>query len=229
MKAFIAIIAVLALGSLYMVSQTTSPAVESNLLRAEFMSYITEHSKNYNSEAEFNFRFQLYTETDLEISTHNAGSHTYVRGHNHMSDWTQDEYNVLLGYRSLSAERKAEIPVASFPETSDPEWSWIEQGAVTPVKDQGSCGSCWAFSAVAALEQVDWLWNDDLESLSEQQLVDCAVGKEYESNGCEGGEMTGAFKYYHEEVATLEDEYVYHAKDETCNKQIIRDTLSHQD
>ena len=87
---------------------------------------------------------------------------------------------------------------------------------VTPVKNQGQCGSCWAFSATGAMECQYAIKTGTLNSLSEQELVDCA-GFQYGCLGCNGGQMTGAMKYAAKEGGLCsESEYKYTAKDGTC-------------
>uniref|UniRef100_A0A1X7VMI2 Uncharacterized protein n=1 Tax=Amphimedon queenslandica TaxID=400682 RepID=A0A1X7VMI2_AMPQE len=95
------------------------------------------------------------------------------------------------------------------PDTVD----WREKGAVTPIKDQGQCGSCWAFSAIGSLEGQHFINTGNLVSLSEQQLVDCSL----KNDGCNGGMLSTAFKYI-ESVAGEESEtdYPYTAKNGTC-------------
>ena len=93
---------------------------------------------------------------------------------------------------------------------------WTTQGAVTPVKNQGQCGSCWAFSTTGGLEGLSKLAYGSLESFSEQQLVDCS-GK-YGNMACNGGLMDNAFKFVKDNGIVHEDEYPYKAVKQTCKQ-----------
>lgn len=86
---------------------------------------------------------------------------------------------------------------------------WRNNGAVTSVKDQGQCGSCWAFPATGSIEGAWAIANSQLIDLSEQELVDCATGDLYGSNGCNGGKMDGAFKYVIEKGQCSLSSYPY--------------------
>lgn len=98
---------------------------------------------------------------------------------------------------------------ASLPAAVD----WVSKGAVTAVKDQGQCGSCWSFSATGALEGANFIKSGSLVSLSEQQLVDC----DKVSAGCGGGLMDNAFKYVQVHGLAAEADYAYKAVAGTCS------------
>lgn len=94
------------------------------------------------------------------------------------------------------------------------EVDWATKGAVSSVKNQGQCGSCWAFSACGAMEGLDALQrNSTARSFSPQQLVDCAGGQ-YENEGCNGGDMPNAMWYVTDHGITTEEKYPYKGKDQ---------------
>ena len=101
------------------------------------------------------------------------------------------------------------MDTANLPDSVD----WREHKVLTPVKDQGQCGSCWAFSATGALESAYAISTGKLLSISEQQLVDC----DNRSDGCDGGTQESAFHYYTRYHAEPETAYAYKAMTEPCN------------
>lgn len=97
-----------------------------------------------------------------------------------------------------------------IPESVD----WRSAGAVNAIQNQASCGSCWAFSSVAALEGAHFVATGELLKFSEQELVDCST--EEGNAGCNGGIMEGSFEYWQTHFAVLESDYGYKGRDGSC-------------
>lgn len=116
----------------------------------EFMRYVTKFNKFYQTVEEFEMRMEQFVKTKLTIAELNNRNSKYVAGLNQFSDWTEDEYNKMLGltadYEVFEGEKRTGVP-----NSSGIDWRTIGD-TVTPVKDQGQCGSCWAFSATETTE-----------------------------------------------------------------------------
>lgn len=159
----------------------------------EFMNYIAKHNKFYGNTTEYAFRYAEFMKTHNFIKEHNAdASQTHTVGHNTFSDWTAEERKVLNGYKPELRTRPYE-PVA-YEKTNSTGINWVEKGAVTAVKNQGSCGSCWSFSTTGALEGAHFVATGNLESYSEQEFVSCDYGI-LKNMGCNGGLMDKAFSW----------------------------------
>lgn len=123
---------------------------------------------------------------------------TWKMGINHMSDMTDEEYNALLGHKTVT-EGQAMMKGAAHKMTSKGNWpasvDWRQKGATTPVKDQGGCGSCWAFSAAAAIESAWYIATGKLNQVSEQQIASCSPNPLHcgGTGGCHGGTAWIAF------------------------------------
>ncbi|XP_063138486.1 cathepsin S isoform X1 [Rattus norvegicus] len=181
------------------------------------------HEKEYKDQNEEDVRRLIWEKNLKFIMLHNLehsmGMHSYSVGMNHMGDMTPEE---VIGYMgSLRIPRhwnRSGTLKSSSNQTLPDSVDWREKGCVTNVKYQGSCGSCWAFSAVGALEGQLKLKTGKLVSLSAQNLVDCSTEEKYGNKGCGGGFMTEAFQYIIDNGGIdSEASYPYKAMDEKCH------------
>jgi C1A family cysteine protease len=165
----------------------------------QFSNFQERFSKQYETFEEVESRFQIFRTNLRNIIIHNLDhSQNFTMGINQFTDLTPNEFKA-----QYVGGLKAEVEVGSYgcktfssgasgaPDSID----WRTKGAVTSVKDQGQCGSCWTFSATGAIEGAWAIAKGQLIDLSEEQLVECATGMSYGSHGCNGGIMEGAFKY----------------------------------
>jgi len=178
----------------------------------KFQEHLNDHGISYGTKEEYKFRLGIFKK-DLEfVEEWNANTNnTHTVETNFMSTWTQDERKRLNGY--VHPENFDEIPIKDFDEVVLGDTvNWNTQGAVTPVKNQGQCGSCWSFSTTGAMEGAHFIAKHELLSLSESQLVDCDMT----DNGCNGGSMANAMFYTEQNPLMLESAYPYVPKRETC-------------
>ncbi|XP_068655965.1 cysteine proteinase mucunain-like [Aristolochia californica] len=189
-------------------------------VRALYESWVVHHGKAYNALGEKDRRFEIFKDNLRFIDEQNAGNHTYKLGLNRFADLTNDEYrSTYLGAKpsprnGLSrpkSDRYSYKEGEGLPDFVD----WRDKGAVAPVKNQGSCGSCWAFSTIAAVEGINQIVTGDLISLSEQELVDCDTSY---NQGCNGGLMDYAFEFIISNGGIdTEDDYPYKGVDGRCD------------
>ncbi|KAF8018667.1 hypothetical protein BT93_H3535 [Corymbia citriodora subsp. variegata] len=191
---------------------------ESNIAE-QHEQWMAQYGRTYKHPEEKEKRRAIFKKNLRFIEEFNAsGNRTFKLGINQFSDLTDDEFvrrhTGYLPSKQLKSPRNASLsqryPTGDVPESID----WVEKGAVNPIKEQGQCGSCWAFSAVAAVEGITHIKRGKLPVLSEQQLIDCNT----ENDGCEGGLTNKAFQYIiQNEGIASEDSYPYQEMDGTCD------------
>ncbi|KAI5682896.1 hypothetical protein M9H77_04124 [Catharanthus roseus] len=200
-------------------SETTGRNLKKLSMAERHELWMAEYGRVYKDEAEKASRLNIFKENVEFIESFNkAGTRSYKLAVNKFADLTNEEFRkVRNGYKPSHFCRKAPTfmyeNVSAIPATMD----WRKKGAVTGIKDQGQCGCCWAFSAVAAMEGINQLSTGKLISLSEQELVDCDTS---EDQGCNGGLMDDAFQFIIKNKGlTTEANYPYEATDGTCNSK----------
>lgn len=186
----------------------------------EFRAWVLEHEKAYVSDVqEYERRYNVWLQNLDFIDEYNQQHTTNWLGLNAHADLTNEEFkSTRLGFDAEAAKNRPRNVVAVQPSSNGVPDSvnWRDQGAVTKVKNQQQCGSCWAFSTTGAIEGINAIFTGTLESLSEQELVDCDVAIDH---GCHGGLMDHAFEWVIQNHGIdTEEDYKYHATQGECNK-----------
>jgi len=186
-------------------------------MEGSFQKWTMLHGKTYTTDSEHQYRLSIYKQNLEYIESHNRKNLGFTLAMNQFGDLTREEIteifltpviNVTLDETSNSYQHN---PIYAMADQVD----WRTKGVVTPVKNQGQCGSCWAFSSTGSVEGAWAIKKGTLVSLSEQNLVDCS--SRYGNYGCNGGLMDNAFKYIiANKGIDTESSYQYTAKDGTC-------------
>jgi cathepsin L len=186
-------------------------------MEGSFSKWTQLHSKTYTSDNEHQYRLSVYKTNLQYIEEHNRKNLGFTLAMNKFGDLTPEEITEIYLTPVINASLEdvedsyEHNPIYALADQVD----WRTKGAVTPVKNQGQCGSCWAFSTTGSLEGAWAIKKGSLVSLSEQNLVDCS--KRYGNNGCDGGLMDNAFKYIiANKGIDTESSYKYTARDGTC-------------
>ncbi|KAF2881086.1 hypothetical protein ILUMI_25088 [Ignelater luminosus] len=200
------------------------------LVQEQWETFKLRHHKQYKSPSEEEFRMKVFMDNMHKIQLHNQkyemGFANYMLKMNQFGDMLNHEFiHIMNGFNKTKYPGNNILPRTNkndgitfmppanvkLPESVD----WREKGAVTPVKNQGNCGSCWSFSATGSLEGQHFRKTGKLISLSEQNLIDCST--DYGNNGCAGGLMDYSFRYIKDNHGLdTETSYPYEAIDDKC-------------
>jgi len=169
----------------------------------EWEAWKTMHGKTYRNQNEDSFRMKVFMDNTAKIARHNTLAHqglkTYTMKSNEYSDLLHNEFvSIMNGYKQKKQAQEHDGITQILPANVElpEEVDWRDRGAVTKVKNQGKCGSCWAFSTTGALEGQHFRKTGKLVSLSEQNLIDCS--RSFGNFGCGGGLMDDGFSYVKE-------------------------------
>ena len=198
-------------------------------LEYNFEHFKSEFNKKYHSEEEHKIRELIFNHNLQKIRQHNSNPHRkWKAGVNHLTDRIPSELDSLKGYNRDIAFYTHKFstfkPSKDFLQNLPSEVDWRKEGKVTPVKNQGSCGSCWTFSVTAALESHVAIQKNKSVILSEQQLVDCVQNphKCGGTGGCSGATQELGFEYVTKNGLALESDYKYFAKQSTCKESKVK-------
>jgi cathepsin L len=182
-----------------------------------FTRWMQSNDKTYQHE-EFFHKYNTFKANLDWINLSNAQNKSYTVAVNKFADLSTEEFgNMMCGYKPalrtsarVTSEDDTEFTVGA-------SLNWVTKGAVTPVKDQGQCGSCWAFSATGGIEGAVFVKTAKLNNVAEQQLVDCSGSTG--NQGCNGGLMDYAFQWViNNKGIAAESDYPYTARDGTCKR-----------
>ncbi|CAN6547517.1 unnamed protein product [Malus baccata var. baccata] len=198
-------------------SQATSRALQDASMYGKYEQWMARYGRVYTGINEKEKRFNIFKENVAFIESSNKDAYKlYKLSVNQFAGLTNEEFkasrNGFMGHECSAKTTSFKYENVTTPPTVD----WRKKGAVTPIKDQGQCGCCWAFSAVAAMEGITKLTTGKLISLSEQELVDCDTSGV--DQGCQGGLMDDAFQFINQNHGlSTEANYPYTGVDGTCN------------
>jgi len=180
----------------------------------EFSAWMQKHNKAYSS-SEFQARYNIFKGNMDYVRDWNSQNTETILGLTVMADLTNEEYQRIFLGTKITVESVPKPQSAEVMDTYNATVDWRGKGAVTAIKNQGQCGSCWSFSTTGSTEGAHFLKTGNLVSLSEQNLVDCSGS--YGNQGCDGGLMDQAFQYIiANKGIDTEASYPYKAVQGTC-------------
>lgn len=186
----------------------------SNPIDAAFTSWKMQYGKTYGTSTEDAYRKKVFTDNYYLVQESNSNpEYTFTLKLNQFADLTGEEFkSQYTGLKKSALRTPTQIPYTGVTGI-DANVDWRNEGGVNAVKNQGQCGSCWAFSAVCAMEYADFAANGTLNIFAEQELVDC----DRTDSGCSGGLMDYAFEYAEENgIHTSANYGPYQARAGSC-------------
>jgi len=181
--------------------------------QSAFTFWMQQNQRSYHHE-EFLSRYNIFKSNMDFVESHNAANKSFAVAMNKFGDLSAEEFGrFFLGTRVSVSTAVRQV---SAPGANPAQWDWRTKGAVTAIKNQGQCGSCWSFSTTGSTEGCHFLTTKKLVSLSEQNLMDCSTSQG--NQGCDGGLMTQAMDYIiSNKGIDTESSYPYTAQDGTCH------------
>ena len=184
----------------------------------QFNQFQKRFNKLYTTLDEFEKRFSIFKMNLRTIIEHNSNpNQNFTMSINPFTDLTPEEFKIQYasGYKPLQSYGC--VSYTNHGSDLPTQLDWVSKGVVQSVRDQGQCGSCWAFATTANAESVWAISTGELPDLSEQYLVDCATGFGYFNMGCNGGQPDSALKYMINKGQCSEYTYPYTAKQGNCD------------
>ncbi|ERN11571.1 cysteine protease XCP1 [Amborella trichopoda] len=215
---FLGFVALAKAGDFSIVGYSPEDLASDEGLISLFQSWASKHGKVYRDFEEKLRRFEIFKDNIKWIDETNRENKSYWLGLNEFADMSHEEFKEkYLGVKPIFPKRNGGQnfrykDVENIPKSMD----WRKKGAVIGVKNQGQCGSCWAFSTVAAVEGINKIITGNVTSLSEQELIDCDT----RNDGCNGGLMDYAFSYIISNGGIhAEEDYPYLMKESECQEK----------
>lgn len=187
-----------------------------------FATYLAQNGITFETSEEFNMRMTLFAVAEARIQAHNSANveSSYTIGHNKFSIMSAEEKSTMLNL-NVSAMQLGTVEngatVTLDVSNLSKSVNWVDEGAVTTPKDQGSCGSCWTFASTGMLEGAYKIAGNDLQSFSEQQLLDCA-GEDVYASGCDGGSIASGLWFWETNKALKNTTMPYEGVAQTCTQ-----------
>jgi len=187
--------------------------------RDAFQNFAQKYSKSYHHD-EFQYRYRVFRNNLDYINSYNGKQNGVTLAINSFADLTNKEFNRMFkGLKNVPEFNSVTVqdsPVSALPTS----WDWNAQGAVTGIKNQADCGSCWSFSTTGSVEGCHYITKKSLVGLSEQNLMDCSYSEG--DQGCDGGLMVDAMNYIiSNNGIDTEASYPYTAEDGTTCKYSV--------